>query len=344
MDDAKLRNLQRQIAIGFQAVLEDLHMAGAVHGFERKNPLVLGLGEEHVLAIGLPMAGGFPQRAIQHLRRVDFDIARSLLPAAHVIDERLKQRPALGVPEHGAGAFFLKMEQVHLARQPAMIAALGLFQLQQISVEVFLPGEGGAVDAAQHRLVAVAAPIGARHLHQLEGGADLARGRHVRPTAQIHPFALLVDLQRLIVGNGVDEFNLEGFAARLKEALGLVARPFFLGEGRVAADDLAHLLFNRAKFFRRERLGAMEIVIEAVVDHRPDGHLRSRIKRLHGLGQNVRAIVADQLQRARIFAAHELDSGIAMQPVGKVSQHAVNGHGHRALGQRGGDRLCDLDA
>ena len=84
MHDAEFGDLHRQVAIGLQAVLEDLHMAGAVHRLQREDALVLGRGDEHVLAIGLPMAGGLPQRAVEHLRRVDLDIAGLLLAPAHV--------------------------------------------------------------------------------------------------------------------------------------------------------------------------------------------------------------------------------------------------------------------
>src|SRR5271167_3211488 len=55
---------QRQLAIRPQAVLEDLHMAGAVHGFQRVNAVVLGFGllsgraaHEHALAIPTPVTG-----------------------------------------------------------------------------------------------------------------------------------------------------------------------------------------------------------------------------------------------------------------------------------------------
>ncbi len=56
MDDAEFRNLQRQIAIALQPVLEDLHVAGAVHRLQREDAIVLRLGDEHVLAIGAPVA------------------------------------------------------------------------------------------------------------------------------------------------------------------------------------------------------------------------------------------------------------------------------------------------
>ena len=57
------------------------------------------------------------------------------------------------MPEHRAGRFFLEMEQVHLAAEPAVVALLGLLDLLEIGVELFLLGEGGAVDARQHLAV-----------------------------------------------------------------------------------------------------------------------------------------------------------------------------------------------
>ena len=114
MDDAEFRDPHRQFAIGFQAVLEDLHMAGAVHRLEREDAFILGLGDEHVLAIGLPMAGRLPQRAVEHLRRIDLDIAGRLLAPAHEGDQGLEQasspwgarrsRPA-PPPGNGTGPF-----------------------------------------------------------------------------------------------------------------------------------------------------------------------------------------------------------------------------------------------
>ena len=249
-----------------------------------------------------------------------------------------------GVPEHHAGAFLLEVEQVELAAELAVVALLGFLDLLQIGVELFLLGERRAVDARQHRIVAVAAPIGARHLHQLEGVADLAGRGHVRAAAEIEPVALVVDLDRLVAGNGVDQLDLEGLALVAEHLLGLLAVPDFLGEGFVARDDLAHLLFDRGKIFRRERLVAEEVVIEAVLDHRADGHLRARPQRLHRFGQHMRGVMPDQFQRARVVAVDEFDLGVAVDRIGEVGDHAVERHRHRALGERGRDALGDVEA
>ena len=161
---------------------------------------------------------------VEHLRRVDLLIALLVEAAAHVADQALEHLPALGVPEHDARPLLLEMEQVHLAAEPAMVALLGLLQHVEIGVELRLVGPGRAVDARQHRVVAVAAPIGAGHLHQLEGVADLAGRGHVRAAAEVEPVALRVDLEILVFGNGVDQLDLVALALVAKHFLGAVAR------------------------------------------------------------------------------------------------------------------------
>src|ERR1700674_5254104 len=105
------------------------------------------------------------------------------------------------------------MEEIELAPETAVIALLRFLQSMEILVELRPLRPRGAVDARQHGIAVIAAPVGARHLHQLEGAADLARRRHVRPAAEIEPIALLVDLDRLLARNGVDELDLEHLAA-----------------------------------------------------------------------------------------------------------------------------------
>ena len=307
---AELGDLERQVAIGLQPVLEDLDVARAVHRLDDEGALVLfaRLHQEHHFAKGRHVAGRDPQRRIDELRRVDLGIAGVGLPAADVVLQRLEQRPAFRMPEHRARRFFLEMEQIHLAAELAVVALLRLLDLLEIGVELLLLGERGAVDAREHFAVRIAAPIGAGDLHQLERVADLAGRGHVRAAAEIEPVALLVDFDLLVCGDGVDQLDLEQLALVAKGFLRLIARPDFLGEGFVARDDLAHLLLDGGEIFRRERLVAEEVVIEAVVDHRPDGDLRARPQRLHGFGEHVRGIVADEFERARVVAGRETRS------------------------------------
>ena len=220
-----------------------------------------------------------------------------------------------------------------------MVPALGLLQPVQVVVEIGLRGPGGPVDAGQHRVVRIAPPIGARDLHQLEGGADLGRRGHVRAAAEVEPVALAVDLQILARRDRVDQLDLEGLLLVGEQRAHVLALPDLLGEGRIARNDLAHLRLDLREVLGRERRLAEEVVVESVLDHRADGHLRVRPERLHGLGQHVRAIVADQLERARVGAVEELDARVAVDRIVQVGHRAVQRHGDGALGQRLGDTL-----
>ena len=348
MHHAELRKADRQVAIAGEAVLVDLHVTRAVHRFDREPALVFGfvaggLCREHALAIPLPVAGRFPQRLVEHLRRVDFVVITGQAPP-HIGDDGLEQRPALGVPKDNAGAFFLEMKQVELTAEAAVIALLGFFHLLEVSVELFLLGKRSAVDAGEHRIVGVAAPIGAGYLHQLEGVANFTDARHVRAAAQVEPVALLVDLQRLVFRDCVNQLDLEVLALVAEHLLGFLARPFFLGEGFVARDDLAHFLFDDWQVFRHEGFVAREVIIEAVLDHRTDGDLRAGPQILHRFGENVCGVMPDQFQRARVVAVDEFDFGVGVDRIGEVDDLAVERHRDGAFGQRGRDALGDIKA
>src|SRR5690606_28777440 len=275
-----------------QPVLVDLDMARAVHRLDRELALILRGGGEHVLAEGLPVAGGLPQALVEDLRSVRLAVADGALAAAHVVLECLEERPALRMPEHNARPVLLEMEEIHCAPEPAMIPLLGLLELLEVGLEILLIGPGGAVDALQLRLAGIAPPIAARDLLQLERIADLTRRGHMRATAEVEPFALPIDLDLFVLRNGVDELDLELLALLAEVGFGLLAAPDLLLERLVALDDLAHPRFDLRQIVRMERLVAEEVVIKAVLDHRPDGHLGAREQLLHGFRQNVRGIVA----------------------------------------------------
>ena len=130
-------------------MLEDLDVARAVHRLDGELALVLGHGGEHVLAEGLPVARGLPQRLVEDLRPVHLAIADRVLPPAHVVDQALEQLPALRVPEHDARPLLLEVEQVHLAAELAVVALLGLLELLEVGGQLRLVRPGGAVDALQ---------------------------------------------------------------------------------------------------------------------------------------------------------------------------------------------------
>jgi hypothetical protein len=154
---------------------------------------------------------------------------------------------------------------------------------------------------------------------------------------------LRVDAQVLALGDGVDQFHLELLALVAEHLFGLLAVPDFLGERRVARDDLAHLALDHRQVLQRERLvGAVEVVEEPVLDHRPDGHLGAGKQLLHRLGHDVGAVVPDEFQRVRRLAGQDLESGIRFNGIGEVLDDPVELHRHRLLLQRLRDAGRDL--
>src|SRR5271163_1591519 len=100
-------------------------MPWAVHRLQRKPALVLGLVSgrlrgEHVLAVPVPMAGGLPKHLVENLWCIDLAVIAGEAPP-HIGDDLLEDGPALRMPEHHAGAFFLEVEQVELAAESSVV-------------------------------------------------------------------------------------------------------------------------------------------------------------------------------------------------------------------------------
>src|SRR5204862_7443418 len=184
--------------------------------------------------------------------------------------------PALRVPEDAADRLFLQMKQVEFAAELAMVAALGFLEPEQVLVEFLLVRPGGAVDALQLRVPGIAAPIGAGHIHQLEGLPEPPGRRQMRPDAQIDEIALAIEADFLTRRDLADIFGFVPLADAVEKGDGLVALPDLASDPLVAADDLPHPLFDASQVFRRERLGAGNVVVEAGLGRRPAGDAGSR--------------------------------------------------------------------
>ena len=93
-------------------LVENLHVAGAVHRFQRVDGFFAGMffvhfDDEHVLLVLFPVAGCFPQFAVHDLRCVHLDIAACALLAAHVVLQFGVDRPAVRVPEDSGPGLLL---------------------------------------------------------------------------------------------------------------------------------------------------------------------------------------------------------------------------------------------
>ena len=167
----------------------------------------------------------------------------------------------------------------------------------------------------------------------------------MRPAAEVEPFALPVDLQVLAFGNRVDELDLEMLALVAEHLLASSRLHTSLVKGASRAMISRILASMAGKVLGRERLVAGEIVIEAVLDHRADGHLGAGIERLHGFGEDMRGVVADELERARIVARRRTRSGRrAAIGSARSASSPSSAIAIAALGERLGDAFGDLAA
>ena len=324
---------QRQVAIAAQAGIEELHVARAVHRFDGILAL-LGFGEEHVLLVVVPVAGTLPQVHVEDLRAAHFLVAVFAVAVADVLFDPLPDLPAARMPEHHARGFGLGMEQVQLLAQPAMVTLFGLFEHVQIGVLLVLFGPGGAVDALQHLVVGIAAPVGAGHLHQLED-LQLAGGGYVRPAAEVDEAAFAIEGDVFFGRDGLDDLGLVFFADREEVFCSLVTVPFLAHDFLVELCQLVHAFFDGGEVFGCEGALVGKVVVEAVFDDGADGDLGVGKQILHGVGHQVCGGMPDDVQAVGIPVGDDGDLGVVGDGTGEVDEFSVDAAGDGGLGKSG---------
>ncbi len=332
----ELGQAQRQVAVALQALVEHLHVARAVHRFNRKITAFRRSGE-HVLGVVGPVAGALPEDAVDNLRGLDFLVAVFALDLAHVLLEYLVDGPAVGVPEHHARGFFLQVEEVELLADLAVVAFFGFFDALDVGRQLLLVSPGGAVHALQLLVLGIAAPVGARQLGQLEC-LEEAGVRHVRATAHVDVFFVVVQAHGLLVGHVLDQAQLVVFATGLEHVDDFGARGHLLDDVVVLLDQLLHALFDSGQVFRGEGALVGDVVVEAFVDDRADDHLGGRVQLLHRVADQVGARVTDDLQSLFIFRGDDLQLGIVGDQVAGIDQLAIDFAGQGGFSQACTDR------
>ena len=250
---------------------------------------------------------------------------------ARVVLHQLAHERALRVEHREAGADLLgEREEVELGAEPAMVAPFGLLQTMEVLLEGRLRLPRRPVDALQHRAVLVAPPVRAGDLGELER-AEPFRRRDVGTAAEVDELGAvgsrvavhgddraLPHLRRVDLLDDVAFVGLVG-----EQGKAFVAAHLRAHEGLVGLDDLAHPRLDALEVVIREvhAVGQLEVVVEAVLDRRPDRVLRAREEVGDGLGHDVRGRVAqhlapvggvggDDAQRAAV-----LDGPVEVEPV-----------------------------
>ena len=164
----------------------------------------------------------------------------------------------------------------------------------------------------------------------------------MRAPAEIDPLALAIHGDRLAARNGLDELRLVLLAPVAVEPDRFVAVPHLARDGLVAVDDLAHADFHAFQILGSEGLLAREVVVEPVLDGRPDGDLRLGPELLDRLGEHVGRVVAQQLQRLLGIPGHDGDGRIRLDGGGEVTHRAVDPDCERRPGESLADARGDV--
>ena len=263
---------QRQLAVGAQLAAEEQHVAGAVHRLHRPAALV-HLELEHQVLVRRKVTRGDEGLLVVDDRRLDLEVAALVVLALADLLELVPDHHPLRVPERRTRRVLVEVDEVELDAETPVISFLRLLEPLEVGVEVGLRVERRPVDPRQLRVLLVAAPVGAGEPGQLDR-LDRLRVLEVRAAAEIGEVALRVE--RDLALGGVDELDLVVLALLGKEALGLVGGDLLPLPGPAFLQLAPDLLFDPLERVLADRLRKLEVVVEAVLDRRPDRDLRAR--------------------------------------------------------------------
>ncbi len=277
VDRAQLGPAERKIAIGAEGGLVDQNMEGAVHRLEIVLLTVHVHRRVHAFLIEIQVAGGLPEPRLADVRGVGEVVAAlDVLIAPEVLDDLADHR-ALGMPVgQPRPGLLVEGEQIKVLDQAPVIALLDLFPPLQVLAQLLGRLPGRAVDALEHRLVGVAAPIGARRVEQLHSlRRDLAGVVHVRASAEIDEIAALVDgkhrlvrllavLIRTALQNIRDQLQLVGLIR--KDLARLLRANLLVDKIAVFLDHLPHPRFDFPQVLLIQRARQIEVVVETVLN------------------------------------------------------------------------------
>ncbi len=342
MHQALLGQAQRQVAVAVVAGPVELDVARAVHRLQPQRPAFL-LGEEHVVAVLVPVPGLLPQVDRVDDRRAHLAVAALPVELAPERCQLVPDHHPPRMPERPTRRDVAHVEQVELAAEPAVVAAAGLLQPLEVSLEVALREEGGAVDAGQHGLVGVTTPVGAGGREQLEG-LDRRGGLQVRAAAQV--LEAVLDVQADIAGWKVlDQLQLVRLVlGRVAVDQLLLVHSVLAHERVLRAQDAAHLLLDPGQVVGRDRGREVEVVVEAVGDGRADRDLGARPQVQDGFGHHVCGRVAQHGQRLGIAVGDDPHPLAFAHREPQIAGLPVDLHGNRGLRQAVPDRLGHVEA
>ena len=155
----------------------------------------------------------------------------------------------------------------------------------------------------------------------------------MRAKAQVLPRTLTIDSDHFVFGQVGDDLGLVRLADLAEVGDGVVAVPDLADDLLVPVHDLAHALLDQGEVVQAEGLVPGEVVIEAVLHRRPDGHLGAGKQLLHRLGHDVAGVMADHFQHVGMVPGQDLDLAPGLEDPVEVEEPAVHPDQHGLLGE-----------
>ena len=325
----------RQVAVALEPVVVDRILEGTGHRTQRKDFVVLALvaDDEHAVLVVVPVPGHLVEVGLRHVRRAGADVAAPVLFVLDKADEGAEDALALGHEQRQALPYALVgHEDAQLSAQLVVVALFRLFDGGEILGQFALFVKAGAVDAREHLVVLVAAPIRAGQRRQLER-LDHARRRQMRTCAQVDEIALTIEGDLGVLGQIVDQLDLVGLVVALHQLDRLFARQHESLELVVRLDDLRHLALDHLQLFERDGRRKVEIVIKSLVDRRSDRKFDRRMHALHRLRENVRAGVTIDAPALGVFECQDLQRAVLFGHIAQLDDIAVDDRAERRTRQ-----------
>ena len=166
----------------------------------------------------------------------------------------------------------------------------------------------------------------------------------MRSSAKIDERSLAVDRDRLARGDALDDLRLVLLADAAKELHRFGAVPDLALNGLVAGHDRAHPFLDPFEIVGGERLVAGEVVVEAVLDGGPYGDLSPGMELLDRLREDMRRIVAQEVDPVGFGPGDDGRADIGVDDGGEVAQLPVDAHGDRVASEPPADGLGEVDS
>ena len=293
----QLREAQGQLPVAVHPALVDRDVEGAIHRLQLVlHPLDVDR-RVHAGLVVLGVPARLPEVELGDVGGEDEVVAALQVLVPPVVLGLLADEGALRVPQHQAGPGVVRdREEVQLAAELAVVAALGFLQTVQVPLQL-LPGEEGvAVDALHLRVAFLALPVGlGRGLLELER-LDVARGGQVGAEAEVDELAHRVALH-LGAGLLLDELALQRLALAAEQLQRFRLGNDLLLDRAVLLDDVGHPLLDGREVLGRERTRDEEVVEESFFGGGTDPALGLGEQLRHRRRQQVGGGVAVDLER-----------------------------------------------